>query len=220
MHRRAWLALGAVVLAGACNRTSMRANGQVAPQRHNPLGLGAPWSVVTRALGPAAAPAVVTPTGVTGAFGACPVSGAAAYEVTADALHAEQPVDDQPVVEIDGSACGAPVGIGHAQAEALRFFPDLSGVVLRRDGAIVYQSQPLIRLVPPAAFFTCQALGASGNRLGRFSLRLDATGWKLEIGDCTTDAPPGSPNAVPSSSSMSSRPAVAAGAEAAVAARR
>jgi hypothetical protein len=185
----------AVVVTGACSHTSVSASRPPAAERHNPVALGARWGVVTRALGPAAAPPVVTPEGVTGGFGRCPRSEAVQYEVTADAVRPGQPVEEQPVVEIDGSSCGSPLGLGHAQAQAVPFFPDLSGVVFRRVGAIVYQSQPLIRSVPPDAFFTCQTLGASGTRLGRFSLRLTPPGWKLEVGDCVTDAPQGSPNA-------------------------
>jgi hypothetical protein len=145
---------------------------------------------------------VVTPDRITGQFGRC-ATGVAEFEVTADALTSGQPAGDRRVVEIDRSTCGSPLTLREARAQAARFFPELAGVVMRRAGAIVYQSQPLIRQVPASEFFRCQSLGSSAARLGRFSLRVDTTGWKLAAGDCVSDGPPASPTARSTSASTS-----------------
>jgi hypothetical protein len=164
------------------------------PSRSNATGLGASWDVVAPGLGAQASPPVVTPDRVSGRFGRC-AEGGAEFDVTADALQPDQPLDERRVVEIDGAACGTPLTLRAARAQAARFFPPLSGVTITRVDAIVYQSQPLIRLVPAAEFFRCQSLGSSAARLGRFSLRITAAGWKLAVGDCVNDKPPGSPDA-------------------------
>jgi len=128
---------------------------------------------------------------MTGAVGRCP-SGAAAF-VVQGAVRPQQPPEKGPVVEIDATSCTGALTIEQAVTQASKFFPDLSGVVRRQSTAVLYTSQPLIRLVPAPSFFVCQALGASATRLGRFSLRLERNGWKLAVGDCMSDAPLGSP---------------------------
>ena len=190
---RVFLALTAVVLLSSCRHQGVRLGPATSPIRHNVLRLGAHWGDVTAAVG-VAAPPTTTAAGVTGTFGRCP-AGAAAYTVRAMAAQSGQPVTDMAVVEIDAMSCSGAPTLGQAAAQARAFFPDLSGVVRRQPTAVLYSSQPLVRLVPPGAFFVCQSLASSAQRLGRFSLRLEPTGWVLAVGDCMSDAPPGSPNA-------------------------
>ena len=189
---RAAAVVATVVVLGACQHHVVRLRPAQPRPHHNPVSLGAPWGVVTATLGAPSVPPVTTPTSVTGSFGRCP-SSAAAYVVRGVASRSGEAASDMPVVEIDATSCGAPPMLEDAAAQAKAFFPDLSGVAQRRPAAVLYTSQPLIRLVPPESFFVCQALGASAQRLGRFSLRLEPTGWKLSVGDCMSDAPPGSP---------------------------
>jgi hypothetical protein len=192
VSNRATAVLVSVLVLGACQHHAVRLRPAQPQEHHNAVSLGAPWGVVTATLGAPAAPPVTTSTSVTGTFGRCP-SGSAAYSVRGVASRAREPANDMPVVEIDATSCAAPPTLESAAAQAKTFFPDLSGVAQRRPAAVLYNSQPLIRLVPPDTFFVCQALGASAQRLGRFSLRLEPTGWKLAVGDCMSDAAPGSP---------------------------
>lgn len=183
--------LAVLALLGACQHRGTKLERASPPLRHNVLRLGARWADVTAAAA-ATGPPATTASDVKATFGHCP---AAAYTVRAVAAHPGAAVGDMAVVEIDAASCGGvPPTLTSAAAQAKAFFPDLSGVVQRRPTAVVYSSQPLVRLVPPAAFFVCQSLAASPERLGRFSLRLEPTGWKLAVGDCVSDAPAGSPN--------------------------
>ena len=195
--RRLVLALLVAAAAGACRHasTTLAPVPRSQPRRHNPIGLGAPWATVVAALGPPAGVPATSPTGDSGTFGTCASGGT--YAVTAAPLLRADPLaSDEPVVEIDFDACSGPApSVATAVAQARRFFPDLSGVVHRQSGAVLYSSQPLARLVPAALFFRCQALASSASRLGRFSLRVEPTGWKLATGDCMNDNPPGSPAA-------------------------
>ncbi|MBV9662852.1 MAG: hypothetical protein JOZ37_02715 [Actinobacteria bacterium] len=190
--RKMFLVVAAVAM-GACTRTAVPLRPAQVQPPHNPASLGAPWSVVATALGPPVSPPVSTASTMTGTVGRCP-SGAAAF-VVEGAIRPQQPPEEAPVVEIDATSCAGALTIEQAVAQAKKYFPDLSGVVRRQAAAVVYSSQPLIRLVPAASFFVCQALGASATRLGRFSVRLEPNGWKLAVGDCVSDAPPGSPAA-------------------------
>jgi hypothetical protein len=183
----------ALVLAGCSHAGSAPPLAKAAANSTRPvIGLGAPLSVTTAYLGAPVGQPRTTAGGTVDDFAPCaPTPGAGVpvwqYEVTTGALRAGQAAADQPVVSIVRSACGQAMTLAGAEREAARFFPLLSHVVDRRQGAVVYLSEPLVNHVPSSGYFQCAALGNSAERLGRFSLRVTIRpgSWRLDLGDCT-----------------------------------